>query len=101
MIFYLLLQFGGNPVSCAVSMAVLDVMEKEKLQENALEVGEYLMAEARKLMKDFDMIGDVRGCGLFVGIDLVRDRKTREPATEEAGHIVARYVSLMLTHWSS
>ena len=65
-------------------------MEKEKLQQNALEVGEYLQSETRKLMKEFEMIGDVRGLGLFIGIDLVRSRESREPATEEAQYIVSR-----------
>ena len=65
-------------------------MEAENLQQNALEIGDYLIQEATKMMKDFDMIGDVRGHGLFLGIDLVRDRKTREPATEEAQQIVSR-----------
>ena len=83
-------QFGGNPVSCAVSLAVLDVMDNEKLQQNALEIGDYLMSGARKMMEEFEMIGDVRGMGLFVGIDLVRNRTTREPATEEAQEIVSR-----------
>lgn len=82
--------FGGNPVSCAIALAVMDVMEKEKLQQNALEVGEYLMDEAKKMMNDYEMIGDVRGLGLFVGIDLVRNRATREPATEETQEIVSR-----------
>lgn len=82
--------FGGNPVSCAIALAVLDVMEAENLQQNALEIGDYLIQETTKMMKDFDMIGDVRGHGLFLGIDLVRDRKTREPATEEAQQIVSR-----------
>ena len=73
-----------------MALAVLDVMESEKLQQNALELGEYLMTGARKMMADFEMIGDVRGMGLFVGIDLVRNRTTREPATEEAQEIVSR-----------
>lgn len=77
-------------MSCAIALAVMDVMEKEKLQQNALEVGEYLMDEAKKMMNDYEMIGDVRGLGLFVGIDLVRNRATREPATEETQEIVSR-----------
>ena len=65
-------------------------MDNEKLQQNAFEIGDYLMSGARKMMEEFGMIGDVRGMGLFVGIDLVRNRTTREPATEEAQEIVSR-----------
>lgn len=71
-------------------MAVLDVIEKDGLQQNALEVGEYLMRRGRELMQKYTMIGNVRGQGLFVGFDLVRNRRTREPATEEAKHIVKK-----------
>jgi len=76
--------FGGNPVSCAIGMAVLDVIEKEKLQQNALKTGNYFMEELRKLQDNFLQIGDVRGSGLFIGIDLVTDPETREPNTELA-----------------
>ena len=82
--------FGGNPVSCAVGMAVLDVIEEEKLQENALEVGNYLLETLRGLMPKHPIIGDVRGAGLFVGIELVRDRKTLKPAPEETSYLVNR-----------
>ena len=81
-------QFGGNPVSCAIALAVLDVIETEGLQKNAGDVGNYLMARGRELMSRHALIGDVRGLGLFVGFDLVRNRKTREPATHEAKYIV-------------
>src|SRR5204863_733091 len=68
--------FGGNPVSCATGLAVLDVIRDEELQQNALEVGEYLKRELRLLQDRHSLIGDVRGQGLFLGIELVRDRKT-------------------------
>jgi 4-aminobutyrate aminotransferase-like enzyme len=80
--------FGGNPVSCAVGLAVLDVIEQEQLQQNALRVGEHLKAGLAGLMARYPIIGDVRGLGLFLGIELVRDRKTLEPAAEEASAIV-------------
>ena len=80
--------FGGNPVSCAVGMAVLDVIEKEGLQQNALERGEQMLAGFRCLQEKYDLIGDVRGNGLFVGMELVRDRTTLEPAADEASKIV-------------
>jgi 4-aminobutyrate aminotransferase-like enzyme len=82
--------FGGNPVSCAVGLAVLDVIRDEKLQENALTVGNHLKAGLLKLMDKYPIIGDVRGMGLFIGIELVKDRATLDPAAEEAYDIIER-----------
>ncbi|XP_020294152.1 alanine--glyoxylate aminotransferase 2-like [Pseudomyrmex gracilis] len=82
--------YGGNPVSCAVANAVMEVIERENLPENALKVGSHLIAELKKLAKRRKIIGDVRGVGLFVGIELVRDRIKKIPATMEAQHIVSR-----------
>ncbi len=82
--------FGGNPVSCAVGLAVLDVIRDEGLQENALSTGEYLMAGLRELARECPPIGDVRGQGLFVGIEMVRDRETKEPAADVASQMVNR-----------
>lgn len=76
--------FGGNPVSCAAARAVLEVMDKEQLQRNALEVGAYLRENLRKLSQTHDLIGDIRGRGLFNGIDLVEDRISRRPARDAA-----------------
>lgn len=76
--------FGGNPVSCAVGLAVLDVIEGQDLRGNALEVGNYLMAGFRAMQDRYEVIGDVRGLGLFLGIELVTDRKTKAPATDFA-----------------
>jgi hypothetical protein len=78
--------FGGNPVACAAGLAVLEVLEEERLQENALHVGNYLLNALRAL--DHEIIGDVRGSGLFLGIELVRDRATLEPASTEASRAV-------------
>jgi 4-aminobutyrate aminotransferase-like enzyme len=82
--------FGGNPVACAAGLAVLDVLRDEALQDRALRVGKYWMTELKKLQECHQLIGDVRGLGLFLGIDLVRDRETREPATEQADYVVNR-----------
>jgi 4-aminobutyrate aminotransferase-like enzyme/Ser/Thr protein kinase RdoA (MazF antagonist) len=82
--------FGGNPVACAAGLAVLDVVRDEALQDRALRVGKYWIAELGKLQECYRLIGDVRGSGLFLGIDLVRDRDSREPATEEADYVVNR-----------
>jgi 4-aminobutyrate aminotransferase-like enzyme/Ser/Thr protein kinase RdoA (MazF antagonist) len=82
--------FGGNPVACAVGLAVLDVLHDERLPERALRVGDHWIAALKKLQERRALIGDVRGSGLFLGIDFVRDAATREPATEEAGYVVNR-----------
>jgi len=79
--------FGGNPVSCAIGKAVLEVMARENLQQNCLEVGGYLLDGFRGLMAKHDIIGDVRGKGLMTGIELVKDRGTKEPATEECARV--------------
>jgi 4-aminobutyrate aminotransferase-like enzyme/Ser/Thr protein kinase RdoA (MazF antagonist) len=82
--------FGGNPVACAAGLAVLDVLRDENLQQNALEVGTRWLVKLRELQSIHTLIGDVRGSGLFLGLDLVKDRSTREPATNQAGYVVNR-----------
>ena len=82
--------FGGNPVSCMVGMAVMDVIESEKLQENARITGNTLKQSLLKLKNKYPLIGDVRGRGLFLGIELVRDLQTLEPADQEAEYIANR-----------
>ena len=73
--------FGGNPVSCAAGLAVLDVIETENLQANALDVGQYLVDGLRVLADRHELIGDVRGSGFFLALELVEDRATKAPAT--------------------
>jgi 4-aminobutyrate aminotransferase-like enzyme len=80
--------FGGNPVSCAAGLAVLDVIENEQLQQNALDVGHHLIDGLNDLATRHESIGDVRGSGLFLAVDLVSDRETRQPATELASKVV-------------
>jgi alanine-glyoxylate transaminase/(R)-3-amino-2-methylpropionate-pyruvate transaminase len=75
--------FGGNPVVCAQGKAVLEVIEREGLQANSLTVGNYLQAGFRKLAEKHAIIGDVRGKGLMLGVELVKDRATKTPAKEE------------------
>jgi 4-aminobutyrate aminotransferase-like enzyme len=80
--------FGGNPVSCAVANAVLDVLEQENLVKNAHDVGAYALDLLRPLADRHDCIGEVRGTGLFFGAELVHDRQTREPAPDIAGRVI-------------
>ena len=82
--------FGGNPVACVAGLAVLDVLRDENLQHNALEVGTRWLAQLHGLQNTHALIGDVRGSGLFLGIDLVNDRSSRAPATEQAAYVVNR-----------
>ncbi len=81
--------FGGNPVSCAASLANIAYMEREKLADQSLAKGEILRGELRELAKRHPLIGDVRGLGLMVGVELVKD-KAKTPATEEAGKVKAK-----------
>ena len=82
--------FGGNPVACAVGLAVLDVIEDERLQENALRVGAHLKAGLEGLKTKHSLIGDVRGLGLFIGVELVLDPETLAPAARQGSYIVER-----------
>ena len=80
--------FGGNPVSCAIGMAVMDVIERDGLMERASELGLRFTEGLLSLKDSHEIIGDVRGRGLFLGFEMVRDRKTLDPASEEATEIV-------------
>lgn len=82
--------FGGNPVSCAVGLEVLNVVREERLQEHALRVGNRMLEGLRPFVDRFPIVGDVRGSGLFLGVELARDRTTLEPAAEEASFIANR-----------
>ena len=80
--------FGGNPVVSAIGSAVLDVIDREKLQENSLTIGNHLLAGLNRLKAKHDIIGDVRGRGLMLGIELVKDRATKQPGKEEAAQVL-------------
>ena len=82
--------FGGNPVSCAVGLAVLDVLEEEGLQQHALQVGAKLLNGLKSFVGKYNMVADARGAGLFLGVEVVRDLSTLEPAPAEAAFISNR-----------
>ncbi|MEM7347065.1 MAG: aminotransferase class III-fold pyridoxal phosphate-dependent enzyme, partial [Chloroflexota bacterium] len=82
--------FGGNTVSCAVGLAVLDVLAEENLQAQAHQVGQRLLAGLQPFVDKYPIVGDVRGSGLFLGIELVRDQETLEPAAAEASFVSNR-----------
>jgi 4-aminobutyrate aminotransferase-like enzyme/Ser/Thr protein kinase RdoA (MazF antagonist) len=82
--------YGGNPVACAAGLAVLDVIEQEGLQENALRTGAYLQAGLKVLQAKHPVIGDVRGLGLFIGFELVTDPTTQARGTLQAAYLAER-----------
>lgn len=82
-------------MSCAIANAVLNVIEEERLMERASRVGAHLMSRCESLRHA--LVGDVRGRGLFVGVELVTDRLARTPATAEAEHVVNRYLYLFIS----
>ncbi|HEV2453446.1 MAG TPA: aminotransferase class III-fold pyridoxal phosphate-dependent enzyme [Verrucomicrobiae bacterium] len=90
--------FGGNPVVSAIGKAVLEVIEKENLQANALNLGNILLAGLQKLKDKHKIIGDVRGRGLMLGIELVKDRATKEPASAECAQVleIAKELGLLI-----
>jgi 4-aminobutyrate aminotransferase-like enzyme len=82
--------FGGSTVACAVGLAVLDVVEEERLQDHAREVGDLMLGRLRALIGDHPRVGDIRGSGLFLGVELVKDRESLEPAAAEASDVSNR-----------
>jgi len=90
--------FGGNPVSAAAAVATINVMLREKLPEQAAEKGEYIMKRLNEMKDQYPIIGDVRGKGLMIGVELVKDRKKKTPAAEETRQIkdIARQKGLLI-----
>jgi 4-aminobutyrate aminotransferase-like enzyme/aminoglycoside phosphotransferase len=80
--------FGGNPVSCAAALAVLDEIKERDLLTHAVDVGEYLNDGLRELAVEYELVGEIRQQGLMVGVELVKDRKTGEPASSETTAVV-------------
>ena len=79
--------FAGSPVCTAAGLSMLHVLSNENLQENAIIVGAYLVELLRELQSKCELIGNIRGSGLFLGVELVRDKKTLEPATAETSFV--------------
>ncbi len=82
--------FGGNPLSCAAAQAVIEAMREERMLENAREEGAYIMKRLAEMKEEHPMIGDFRGAGLMIGVELVKDRETKEPAKKEAEEVIMR-----------
>lgn len=82
--------FSGSPIVCAAASAVVDVVVEEKLPEKAEEMGRFITSRLKSMAEKHKLIGDIRGPGLFIGVELIKDRKTRERATEETVQIVGK-----------
>ncbi len=82
--------FGGNPIAVAAMSAVIDLIKEEKLLDRATRLGEYTLKYFNDLKEELEIIGDVRGKGLMIGVELVKNRKTKEPATEELAHVIEK-----------
>ncbi|MDE0377464.1 MAG: aminotransferase class III-fold pyridoxal phosphate-dependent enzyme [bacterium] len=87
---------GGSPLACSAAVAVLDVIEEEGLVRNAEEMGRYLRDKLDEMRADHPLIGDVRGKGLLIGVELVKDHRTREPAETDAYRLAYRCFELGL-----
>jgi 4-aminobutyrate aminotransferase-like enzyme len=82
--------FGGNPVSSAIGSEILQIIEDENLQKHALEMGSYILQRLKELQQNHPIIGDIRGHGLFLGMELVLDRDTLAPADKETAYLANR-----------
>jgi len=82
--------FGGNPVSCAAALAVIDIIKNEKLLENSTQQGAYIMKRMKEFMKESEIVGDIRGKGLMIGVEIVEDKDSKKVAAEKANEIMMR-----------
>ena len=82
--------FGGNPVACAASLAVIEVIKEEGLLENATKEGSYILRRLNTLKDECEIVGDVRGKGLMIGVEIVKDKKSKKPGVDEAKEIMIR-----------
>jgi 4-aminobutyrate aminotransferase len=82
--------FGGNPVSCAAASAVIDITREEKLRENATKQGTYMKKRLEELKDKVEIVGDVRGKGLMIGVELVEDKESKKPASKKASEVIMR-----------
>jgi 4-aminobutyrate aminotransferase-like enzyme len=82
--------FGGNPVTSVAAKATIEFIEEEKLLENAETMGNYFRGKLDELQQKYPLIGDVRGKGLMIGLELVKDRVTKEPAPQETTQLLER-----------
>jgi 4-aminobutyrate aminotransferase len=82
--------FGGNPLSCVAAMAVIDVIKEERLLENATKQGAYIMKRLEELKEQSEIVGDVRGKGLMIGLEIVADKENKKPAPDKASEVMRR-----------
>jgi len=82
--------FGGNPVACAAAQAVLEIIERDRLMENATRQGAHMIKRLKEMQDKHVIIGDVRGKGLMIGVEIVKDKKTRIPGIDEAKEIMTK-----------
>jgi alanine-glyoxylate transaminase/(R)-3-amino-2-methylpropionate-pyruvate transaminase len=82
--------FGGNPISMTQGLATLEIIDEENIQQNALEIGQHLKGGLEDLQEKHEIIGEVRGLGLMLGVELVRNRASKEPANTEAADVMER-----------
>lgn len=82
--------YGGNPVSCAAALKVIEIMRRDNLPERAMRLGQMVRRRLEEMYEKYSIIGDVRGLGVMQAIELVKDRKTKEPASEETMSIISR-----------
>jgi 4-aminobutyrate aminotransferase len=82
--------FGGNPLSCVAARAVIETIKEEKLLENATKQGNYIMKRLEELKEQSEIVGDVRGKGLMIGLEIVESKETKKPTPEKVSEIMVR-----------